>query len=262
MLEKVSTDEVSSYQSYTVRQLNSKQSSLPDSEHYKLVEVKEDALSNKQYIGKSSLAIAQYVTGYVTKAERSKMQDLWQEVSSHSSVYSKLWSFGVCSLRSRECGMYEASDILLGDHLCEKSQTIKWIDVSQAQHRRRRLLNHSKLVEMREKNPDSTDIFGDNLIDTHYPQRPDDLEDVCLYNFVAEYKKAGVDDDGNSVYCMFTKPILPNHKMFDLAKENERESYFYSLLLLFVPFCNKADLVEKRETARVPSIVTWHKIIH
>ena len=47
MLEKVSTDEVSSYKSYTVRQLNSKQSSLPDSEHYKLVDVKEDALSNK-----------------------------------------------------------------------------------------------------------------------------------------------------------------------------------------------------------------------
>ena len=47
MLEKVSTDEVSSYQSYTVRQLNPKPSSLPDSEHYKLVDVKEDALSNK-----------------------------------------------------------------------------------------------------------------------------------------------------------------------------------------------------------------------
>ena len=47
MLGKVTTDEVSSYQSYTVRQLNSKQSSLPDSEHYKLVDVKEDALSNK-----------------------------------------------------------------------------------------------------------------------------------------------------------------------------------------------------------------------
>ena len=78
-----------------------------------------------QYIGECSLVIAQYVTGYVSKAERSNMQDLWQEVSSHSSLYSKLWSFGVRSLRSRECGMYEASDLLLGDHLCEKSQTIK-----------------------------------------------------------------------------------------------------------------------------------------
>ena len=43
-----------------------------------------------QYIGESLLAIAQYVMGYMGKAERSNMQDLWQEVSSHSSVYSKL----------------------------------------------------------------------------------------------------------------------------------------------------------------------------
>ena len=47
MLEKVSSDEVSAYQLYTARQLNSKQSSLPDIEHYKLIDVKEDPLSNK-----------------------------------------------------------------------------------------------------------------------------------------------------------------------------------------------------------------------
>ena len=110
-------------------------------------------------------------------------------------------------------------------------------------------MNHSKLVEMRERNPDSTDIFEDNLIDTHYPQRPDGMEDVCLYDFVAEYKKSGVDNDGNPVYSMLTKPILPNHRMFDPSKENERENYFYSLLLLFVPFRNEADLIEEGETA-------------
>ena len=84
-----------------------------------------------QYIGESSLAIAQYITGYVTKAEKSNMQDVWQEVSSHQSLYSKLWSFGVRSLRSREYGLYEASDLLLGDQLCGKSQTIQWVDVCQ-----------------------------------------------------------------------------------------------------------------------------------
>ena len=57
-----------------------------------------------QFVGESSLAVAQYITGYVTKAERSNMQDLWQEVSSHSSIYSKLFLFGVHSLRFRECG--------------------------------------------------------------------------------------------------------------------------------------------------------------
>ena len=41
--------------------------------------------------------------------------------------------FGIRCLRSRECGLYEASDLLLGDHLCEKSDTVKWIDISMPQ---------------------------------------------------------------------------------------------------------------------------------
>ena len=134
----------------------------------------------KRIIGESSLAIAYYVTAYVTKAERSNMQDLCQEVSSHASVYSKLWSFGVRSLRSRECGLYEASDLLLGDHLCGKSVTIKWIDVSQPHNRKRRLMNHSRLVEMRESNPNSTAIFEDNVIDTFYPDQTTWRMCVCM----------------------------------------------------------------------------------
>ena len=109
------------------------------------------AVVDLQFVGESTLAIAHYVTGYVTKVEKSNMQELWQEVSSHNSVYSKLWSFGVRSLRSRECGLYEASDLLLGDHVCGKSKTVKWIDVSLPHNRKRRLMNHSKLVEMRER---------------------------------------------------------------------------------------------------------------
>ena len=62
-----------------------------------------------QYIGESSLAIAQYVTAYMTKAKKRNMQDIWQEVCSHQYLCSKLWSFGVRSLRSRKCGLYEAS---------------------------------------------------------------------------------------------------------------------------------------------------------
>ena len=78
-----------------------------------------------QFTAESSLTLAHYVTGYVTKAEKSNMQDVWQEVNANSSIYSKLWSFGIRSLRSRECGLYEASDLLLGDHLTEKSVTVK-----------------------------------------------------------------------------------------------------------------------------------------
>ena len=89
-----------------------------------------------QFIAESTLAIAQYVTGYVTKAEKS--------------------------------------------------------------NRKRRLRDNSKRVEIQQQDPNSTNIFEDNLVDTFYPKRPDDMEDVCLHDFVANYVKCGVDKDGKT----------------------------------------------------------------
>ena len=54
--------------------------------------------------------------------------------------------------------------------------------------------------------------------------------------------------DGNPVYLEHTKLFLPKHRVYNPAKENERKNYYYSLLLLFVPFRNKADLIEEGET--------------
>ena len=66
---------------------------------------------------------------------------------------------------------------------------------------------------------------------------------------MADYVKIGVDKNGKTVYWKLGKSVLPNHKLFNLNKENERESYFYSLLLLFIPFHNEGDLVEDEESA-------------
>ena len=73
--------------------------------------------------------------------------------------------FGICCLRSRECGLYEASDLLLGDHLCEKSDTVKWIDISMPHKRNGRLKDHKMLQEIAKENPDTENIFEDNLRD-------------------------------------------------------------------------------------------------
>ena len=81
-----------------------------------------------QFVVEASPALAHSVSGYVTKAERSNMQEIWQEVGDNKSIYSRLWSFGIRSLRFRECGLYETSDLLSGDHLTEKSDTVKWVD--------------------------------------------------------------------------------------------------------------------------------------
>ena len=162
-----------------------------------------------QFVAESSLALAHYISGYVTKAERSNMQEIWQEVSENKSVYSRLWSFGVRSLRFQECGLYEASDLLLGDHLNEKSDTVKWVDVS-LPHKRcrrcRRLMDHKVLLEMAEHNPDTGEIFEDNLLDTYYPQRPARLEDVCLYDFMIGMPKIGMEI--GSIQSSASKPQL------------------------------------------------------
>ena len=137
----------------------------------------------------------------------------------------------------QRCGLCEASDLLLGDLLCEKSVTIKWVDASQPHNKKRRLRDHSKFVEMRERDPNCINIFEANLVDTFYPERPDDMEDVCLYDFVADCAKCAVGQDGKTKYCRLNKSVLPNHKLYNPHKENEKEGYYYSLLLLFVPFC-------------------------
>ena len=45
-----------------------------------------------RFVAESPLALAHYVSGYVTKAERSNIQDIWHEVSENKNVYSRLWN--------------------------------------------------------------------------------------------------------------------------------------------------------------------------
>ena len=52
-----------------------------------------------QFVAESSLALAHYVSGYVTKAERSNIQDIWHEVSENKNVYV-VKCFGIRCLRS------------------------------------------------------------------------------------------------------------------------------------------------------------------
>ena len=58
-----------------------------------------------------------------------------------------------------------------------------------------------------------------------------------------DYDGVGVDDDDQYMYSKLTKPHLSIHKLLDPEKETQWEDYFYSLLLLFVPFRQEADLL-------------------
>ena len=202
-----------------------------------------------QYVADSSLALAHYVTAYITKAEKSHMQELWEDISEQESLYKKLWSFGVRSLRSRECGLYEAADILLGEHLYEKSDAVQWISVERPDKRKVRIKGYRELQQMAESDPDSNDLYQANLIDNFYPNRPASLSHVCLYDFVKWYRRGDNDAEGRRQYVRAGKPKIPNHRIYDPNKPDEREAYFYSLLLLFMPFTDESELVGDGQTA-------------
>ena len=177
------------------------------------------------------------------------MQEVWQEVGSNKSMYSRLWSVGieVCIHVSVASMKHLISSLVIT--FVEKSVVTKWIDATWSHKRKRRLINHSKLRELQDSDPESSNIFESNLVDDYYPRRCRQLEDVCLYDLVRDYDRMGVDKDDQYTYSKLTKSHLPNHKLFGPEKENQREDFFYSLLLLFVPFRREADLLGPDETA-------------
>ena len=84
------------------------------------------------------------------------------------------------------------------------------------------LKNHCELKAMAASNPNAEEIYAPSLIDNFYPTRPSELINVCLYDFVAHYKYDGTDKNGECKYRKLTKPVLPNHIIFNPLKEEER----------------------------------------
>lgn len=105
------------------------------------------------------------------------------------------------------------------------------------------------MKDLGEVSPDSCDLYESGLVDTFYPQRPNELKDCCLYDFKKWYKFNGIDSEGKRVYYKLNKPVLPNHRIYDPAKEDQRENYYYSLLIPFKPFHDELSLVKNGQTA-------------
>ena len=68
---------------------------------------------------------------------------------------------------------------------------------------------------------------------------------------MANYDWQSRDRQGRRIYKKLTKHKLPNHKLFDPENENQREDYYYSLVLLFSPFRDESSLLLENETAEV-----------
>ena len=81
-----------------IYQLARTESEIRVNDHNPLLLMLWKANIDIQFVAESLLALAHYVSGYVTKAEKSSMQEIWQDVSENKSGSGV---FGVRSLRSR-----------------------------------------------------------------------------------------------------------------------------------------------------------------
>ncbi|XP_074111642.1 uncharacterized protein LOC141535587 [Cotesia typhae] len=209
-----------------------------------------------QFIGEKSTILTQYITKYATKREITKSSETINEINSTKTLPQLLWKIAFRSLTHREVGALEAADTLLGIslHGTDSETIIKWLDVRMI--RNRKLKTKAEIEELEHNDPESTEIFCPSLIDDYYPNRPKDLENLCLYNFAkwSDITKTEPKNNLNEYYeirpGLFLKKrlrgYLINHFRYNIA--NRPEDYFYSLLLLFQPWRNTDELKNGFET--------------
>ena len=203
-----------------------------------------------QYIAESSLSLTGYVTSYVTKSETSGLQDVWADLASSGSLYNRLWRFAKNCFKNREVGLYEAADLLVGDHLNEKSAQVQFVNARLPFKRTRKLKYYSKLKLLDSINPDSADMFTPSLIDVHYPDRPDELSSMCLHDFAKYIDWYHRNEKGDKTYRRLAKPRVVNHPVYDPNRKEQEEDYYYCLVLLFVPYTDESDLLLPGESAK------------
>lgn len=112
----------------------------------------------------------------------------------------------------------------------------------------------------REKLPEnSTDVFYLNIID-YYINRPDELEHLSLFKFASYYKSSSSETVNvssksqkriklknlNKILQLRRKPVIIRTPKF-LPNTNQ---YFFSLLMLHLPFRDEKELLHPYENAK------------
>ena len=203
-----------------------------------------------QYCKEDSYLITKYCTKYSTKGE--KCNEDFSSISSSKSISSKLWAYALKALDHRECGAIEAADTLLGNPLygTDPKTVFRWVDVDMVRN-----VKVKPFEEIKKLPDDSENIYYENLVNDHYPNRPKELESVCLYDIAkwweivkTEPKYKCVYHKGNNelFYKQRKNPYLVNYYKNNV--DTNPEGYYYAFLLLFKPWRDCSTLIGEGKT--------------
>ena len=137
-----------------------------------------------QYI-LDAYACVMYVTSYMMKSERA-MGELLRHVSKECSgedIRTQLRKLGTTFLNHREVSAQEASFRILSMPMKKLSRKCVFINTSPQNER---VTMTKPLASIQELENDEEDVYLINLID-RYAARPDQLENMCLAEFAANY---------------------------------------------------------------------------
>lgn len=215
-----------------------------------------------QFIGENTMALDKYITGYITKPEKNATTELWADCQKNASLRAQLKSYALKCFKSREAGIYEVFDKLLGFEMCDFSTKVTWINTFAKEKRRKSLLPKHLLENA---DPNSTNIFRNNTVDDYYPSRPPELEKTCFFEFCAKFdfvpKKCSEShtqcftlfqrDASNSILGYLHKrefEKILNMAIIKCVDEDSTNEYFRQILFLFKPWRNENELKYTNET--------------
>ena len=212
-----------------------------------------------QYIKDSTGSVPDYVCKYITKAETSDMNVKF--ANSTLGPHSSILSSSVSCLSKRNCGAIEAADANLGHWLVRTDKNTKVKYVNTNKEPTRKLKTKSQLLS----DLDSTDIFCPNDMNSRYPKRPSVMDDMSLWRYLADYDNATNEDkirDANKDEACVSRLVMlddgaghikprKNPAIItypNINKLRDVEHYFRTLLVLYKPWRNQADIISGFES--------------
>ena len=213
-----------------------------------------------QFLSEDSFSIAEYVTKYVLKGEKSHLDSFVCEDT--ASAFQRSSKFAYECLRSREMSSHEVVDRMLQNNgqLYQVSDEFIFVPTTLPRYRTRCL---KKLSELEKQDDADTDIFAPDFIHDFYPRRPCDprLNEMSLHDYVETYERTYNpkarpvleirDKQGTKIIAKLKprsldkRPIV-QHYDFDVSKNPE--AYYYSYLCLYKPWREEADILGPSST--------------
>ena len=207
--------------------------------------------------------LAYYVCTYIAKAEPDDLKEAlcktFQNINSQTYPFSlrkQMHLIGNCVLKARRLSAQEAAARIGHLQLVWSSRVVVFLN-TRSPEKRFKVLRPK--LERDELPTNSTDIFRTNILD-YYVDRPDMLDNVSLFKFASWYALCPASEEVNGgprtcerVRLKTLGKTFRKRKRFIVVRtpkfEPISDDYFYSLLMLHLPYRNENTLKHPYSTA-------------